>query len=135
MNQGIILYFSVAVVTHFSIVLGMAILLTVSHSIYCSVKRETNNHATGTVFSMQIKYLLVIIALSIGIGSLSLIVSPAAADILFRTALLLDIIGPTLVLGKALYQLKAGETAQESQMLSDSLQTPVNGSGRNLPRN
>ena len=135
MNQGIILYFSVAVVTHFSIVLGMAILLTVSHSIYCSIKRETNNRATGTVFSLQIKYLLVIIALSTGIGSLSLIVSPVTADILFRTALLLDIIGPTLVLVKALYQLKAGETAQESQMVSDSLQTPVNGSGRNLPRN
>jgi len=115
MNQGIIIYFLVAVVTHFSIVLGMAILITVGHSFYCFVRKDVSSHATAAVFKKQLKYLLLIVSLSILIGSLSLIVPERAADLSYRISLLIDIVVPLLLFAWTLYKLKAANAEDKPQ--------------------
>lgn len=115
MSQGIILYFSVSVVTHFSIVLGMAILVTVGHSVYSTMRNDKISHFTALIFKQQIRYFLIIIIIAILTGSLQLIVPPKAADFFHRAALLIDITGPLFVLALTMRRIQVAKRATGAQ--------------------
>ncbi len=107
MNQGILFYLLVAAVTHFSVVAGMAILLTIGHSVYARATKTTGSQATATVFRKQINYLFIIFSIALLTGCLPLMVSQETAGFFYRAALLIDIVGPLLVLLQTLRGLKA----------------------------
>ena len=109
MNQGILFYLLVAAVTHFSVIVGMAILLTIGHSVYAAVRKKTGSQATAAVFRKQINYLFMIFTIALLTGCLPLMVSKGTAGFFYRAALLIDIVGPLLVLLQTLRGLKAAQ--------------------------